>query len=114
VWQETTHGERIGLIIRPPADNQRWIVFFYGIGMTSLGPGLSDGGLAMPDTASSVSSTRGSASVPGRLQNTVATAQRMRLLHICNGRHRYLLTRLRLSAGPSAAQSQSILPVAAT
>jgi uncharacterized protein len=34
VWQETTRGERIGLIIRPPADKQRWIVFFYGIGMT--------------------------------------------------------------------------------
>jgi hypothetical protein len=37
VWQETTLGERIGLIIRPPADNQRWIVFFYGIGMTVAG-----------------------------------------------------------------------------
>ena len=37
VWQETTRGERIGLIIRPPADNQRWIVFFYGIGMTVAG-----------------------------------------------------------------------------
>jgi uncharacterized protein len=36
-WQETTRGERIGLIIRPPADNQRWIVFFYGIGMTVAG-----------------------------------------------------------------------------
>jgi len=33
-WQETTRGERIGLIIRPPADRQQWIVFFYGIGMT--------------------------------------------------------------------------------
>jgi hypothetical protein len=28
VWQETTHGERIGLIIRPPAGKQQWIVFF--------------------------------------------------------------------------------------
>jgi len=34
VWQETTHGERIGLIIRPPSGGQRWIVFFYGNGMT--------------------------------------------------------------------------------
>jgi uncharacterized protein len=34
VWQETTRGERIGLIIRPPADKQRWIIFFYGNGMT--------------------------------------------------------------------------------
>jgi pimeloyl-ACP methyl ester carboxylesterase len=33
VWQETTCGERIALIIRPPADGQQWIVFFYGIGM---------------------------------------------------------------------------------
>jgi len=30
--EETTRGERLGLIIRPPADKQRWIVFFYGIG----------------------------------------------------------------------------------
>ena len=37
VWQETTRGERIALIIRPPADNQRWIVFLYGIGMTVTG-----------------------------------------------------------------------------
>src|SRR5271154_5839423 len=37
VWQETTRGERIGLIIRPPAGKQRWIVFFYGIGMTVAG-----------------------------------------------------------------------------
>jgi uncharacterized protein len=37
VWQETTHGERVGLVIRPPADKQRWIVFFYGIGMTVAG-----------------------------------------------------------------------------
>jgi hypothetical protein len=28
VWQETTRDERIGLIIRPPAGKQRWIVFF--------------------------------------------------------------------------------------
>ena len=27
-WQETTCGERIGLIIRPPAGKRRWIVFF--------------------------------------------------------------------------------------
>jgi pimeloyl-ACP methyl ester carboxylesterase len=33
VWQETTRGERIGLIIRPPASKQQWILFFYGIGM---------------------------------------------------------------------------------
>jgi uncharacterized protein len=37
VWQETARGERIGLIIRQPADGQRWIVFFYGIGMTVAG-----------------------------------------------------------------------------
>jgi uncharacterized protein len=37
VWQETTRSERIGLIIRPPAGQQRWIVFFYGIGMTVAG-----------------------------------------------------------------------------
>jgi len=37
VWQDTTRGERIGLIIRPPAGGQRWIVFFYGIGMTVAG-----------------------------------------------------------------------------
>lgn len=37
VWQETTCGERIGLIIRPPAGNQRWIVFFYGNDMTVAG-----------------------------------------------------------------------------
>jgi pimeloyl-ACP methyl ester carboxylesterase len=36
VWQETT-DERIGLIIRPPAGKQRWIVFFYGNGMTVAG-----------------------------------------------------------------------------
>jgi uncharacterized protein len=32
-WQQTTRGERIGLIIRPPTSKQRWVVFFYGIGM---------------------------------------------------------------------------------
>jgi uncharacterized protein len=37
VWQETARGERIGLIIRPPAGQQQWIVFFYGIGMTVAG-----------------------------------------------------------------------------
>jgi uncharacterized protein len=37
VWQETTRGERIGLIIRPPSAKQQWIVFFYGIGMTVAG-----------------------------------------------------------------------------
>jgi uncharacterized protein len=37
VWQETTRGERIGLIIRPPSGKQQWIVFFYGIGMTVAG-----------------------------------------------------------------------------
>src|SRR5690242_13945700 len=37
VWQETTLDERIGLIIRPPADKQRWIVFFYGNDMTVAG-----------------------------------------------------------------------------
>jgi pimeloyl-ACP methyl ester carboxylesterase len=36
VWQET-RDERIGLIIRPPAGKQRWIVFFYGNGMTVAG-----------------------------------------------------------------------------
>ena len=30
VWQATTRDERIGLIIRPPAGKQRWIVFFAG------------------------------------------------------------------------------------
>lgn len=39
VWQETTRGERIGLIIRRPTSKQRWIVFFYGIGMTVAGTG---------------------------------------------------------------------------
>lgn len=39
VWQETIRGERIGLIIRPPAGKQRWIVFFYGNGMTVAGTG---------------------------------------------------------------------------
>ena len=37
VWQETARDERIGLIIRPPTDKQRWIVFFYGNGMTVAG-----------------------------------------------------------------------------
>lgn len=37
VWQETSRGERIGLIIRPPAGRQLWIAFFYGIGMTVAG-----------------------------------------------------------------------------
>jgi pimeloyl-ACP methyl ester carboxylesterase len=36
-WQETTCGERIGLIIRPPTGQQRWIVFFYGNDMTVAG-----------------------------------------------------------------------------
>jgi uncharacterized protein len=36
-WQETTRGESIGLVIRPPAGEQRWIVFFYGNGMTVAG-----------------------------------------------------------------------------
>jgi pimeloyl-ACP methyl ester carboxylesterase len=33
-WQESTRGERIGLIIRLPSGGQGWIVFFYGNGMT--------------------------------------------------------------------------------
>lgn len=37
VWQETARDERIGLVIRPPTGNQRWIVFFYGNGMTVAG-----------------------------------------------------------------------------
>jgi len=37
VWQETTRDERIGLIIHPSAGQQRWIVFFYGNGMTVAG-----------------------------------------------------------------------------
>jgi hypothetical protein len=37
VWQETTRGERIGLIIHPPTSKKQWIVFFYGIGMTVAG-----------------------------------------------------------------------------
>jgi uncharacterized protein len=37
VWQQTTLGERIALIIRPPAGQQQWIIFFYGIGMTIAG-----------------------------------------------------------------------------
>ncbi len=36
VWQETTRDERIGLIIRH-GGKQRWIVFFYGNGMTVAG-----------------------------------------------------------------------------
>jgi hypothetical protein len=104
VWQETTLDERIGLIICPPADTQRWIVFLYGNGMTVAGTGLFDDGLAAQDAASPASNTLATMSVPGHLQNTVATAPRMRLLHTCNGRHRYLLTRLRLSAGPSEAR----------
>ena len=36
-WQETPRGERIGLVIRPPAGQQQWIVFFYGNGMTVAG-----------------------------------------------------------------------------
>jgi uncharacterized protein len=36
-WQATTHDERVGLVIRPPTDEQRWIVFFYGNGMTVAG-----------------------------------------------------------------------------
>jgi len=39
VWQETANDERIGLIVRPPAGRQRWIVFFYGNGMTVAGTG---------------------------------------------------------------------------
>ena len=39
VWQETIRNERIGLIIRPPAREQGWIVFFYGNGMTVAGTG---------------------------------------------------------------------------
>jgi hypothetical protein len=50
MWQETTHGERIGLIIRPPAGKQQWIVFFYGNGIPWPAPGLFDGGLEVPDT----------------------------------------------------------------
>jgi uncharacterized protein len=37
VWQETASDERIGLIVRPPTEKQRWIVFFYGNGMTVAG-----------------------------------------------------------------------------
>ncbi len=37
VWQETTRGERIGLVICPPSGQQQWIIFFYGIGMTVAG-----------------------------------------------------------------------------
>jgi uncharacterized protein len=37
VWQETARDERIGLIIRPPAGQERWIIFFYGNGMTVAG-----------------------------------------------------------------------------
>jgi pimeloyl-ACP methyl ester carboxylesterase len=36
-WQETTRDERIGLIVRPPTEKKRWIVFFYGNGMTVAG-----------------------------------------------------------------------------
>lgn len=39
VWQETTRDERIGLVVRPPVGQQRWIVFFYGNGMTVAGTG---------------------------------------------------------------------------
>jgi pimeloyl-ACP methyl ester carboxylesterase len=37
VWQETTRNERIGLIVRPPAGERSWVVFFYGNGMTLAG-----------------------------------------------------------------------------
>jgi len=47
VWQETTFDERIGLIIRPPAGQQRWIVFFYGNDMTVAGTAPFDGGSAL-------------------------------------------------------------------
>jgi uncharacterized protein len=36
VWQETARGERVGLIIRPPSGRPRWVVFFYGNGMTVI------------------------------------------------------------------------------
>ena len=61
-------------------------------------------GLAVQDTASPVSSTLASASVPGHLQNYGCYRSAVQLLHTCNGRHRYLLTRLRLSAALSEAQ----------
>jgi uncharacterized protein len=38
-WQETSRGESIALLIRPPAGEQGWIVFFYGNGMTVAGTG---------------------------------------------------------------------------
>jgi len=34
VWQKTTHGERIAMIIRPPSGGQGWVIFFYGNGTT--------------------------------------------------------------------------------
>ncbi len=34
VWQETTRGERVALIVRPPSSRESWIVFFYGNAMT--------------------------------------------------------------------------------
>jgi pimeloyl-ACP methyl ester carboxylesterase len=37
VWQNTIRNERIGLIVRPPSGAPRWIVFFYGNGMTVMG-----------------------------------------------------------------------------
>jgi uncharacterized protein len=36
IWQESVRNERIGLVIRPSAGGQGWIVFFYGNGMTLL------------------------------------------------------------------------------
>lgn len=36
-WQKTIRNEMIGLIVRPPTDAPRWIVFFYGNGMTVMG-----------------------------------------------------------------------------
>jgi pimeloyl-ACP methyl ester carboxylesterase len=37
VWQDTSRGESVGLVIRPPSTGCGWIVFFYGNGMTVFG-----------------------------------------------------------------------------
>lgn len=37
IWRETIRQERVGLIIRPPAAGQDWVIFFYGNGMTLFG-----------------------------------------------------------------------------
>jgi uncharacterized protein len=37
VWQDSTHDESVGLVVRPPSAGRGWVVFFYGNGMTVFG-----------------------------------------------------------------------------